>query len=225
MANKESNLYTLGFASIVTICCAVLLSFTAYTLKPAQEKNLEVDAKKNVLKAVALLKDGESYSQTEILDLYKSNIEEKFVDSNGAFSQSGNKVYIAKNKGKIVSYCIPVMGKGLWSTIYGYLALEKDVNTIKGVTFYKHGETPGLGGEISEPWFMNNYKGKKIFDNNGELTSVTIMKGSVDNNDPKSVHQVDGISGSTLTCKGVNDFIKKDLMSYKPFFNKMKGGM
>ncbi|PID27088.1 MAG: NADH:ubiquinone reductase (Na(+)-transporting) subunit C [Candidatus Cloacimonadota bacterium] len=225
MVNKESNLYTLVFASLITIFCAVLLSFTSFSLKEKQEKNLEVDSKKNILKAVTLLKDGKEYSQEEILDLYKNSIEEKSVDDNGNFTTKGNKVYIAKKDGKIISYCIPIEGKGLWSTIYGYMALEKDCNRVKGITFYKHGETPGLGGEISQPWFMKNYIGKEIFNSSGELASITILKGKVNLQNSESSHQVDGISGATLTCKGVNKFIKEDLTTYKPFFNKIKGGM
>ena len=117
---------------------------------------------------------------------------------------------------------MPVSGKGLWSTIYGYLALQTDLSTISGITFYKHGETPGLGGEIEKEWFTNNFKGKKIRDDNGVLTSVKVVKGKVIAGNPKEIHEVDGISGATLTGRGVANFLKVELKKYEPFFAKIE---
>jgi Na+-transporting NADH:ubiquinone oxidoreductase subunit C len=98
------------------------------------------------------------------------------------------------------------------------------VNTVKGITFYQHGETPGLGGEIVQDWFRNNYVGKKIYSPDGELVSITVIKGKVENSVPDSekYHYVDGISGSTLTGNGLNKFLKADLLRYEPFFNKIR---
>ncbi|MBN1968606.1 MAG: NADH:ubiquinone reductase (Na(+)-transporting) subunit C [Candidatus Delongbacteria bacterium] len=224
MLNKENNLYTLGFAGLITICCAILLSYASFSLKDKQAKNLEIEAKKNVLKAVALVKEDQKISGEEIIDLYEKSIEEKYVDKNGNFTDDGNQIFIAKQNGEITSYCIPVVGKGLWSTIYGYLALEKDVNTVKGITFYKHGETPGLGGEIEASWFTSNFVGKKIYDANDKLVSISVVKGQVDNSLASANNQVDGISGATLTCKGVDKFLHEDVKSYEPFFNNIRGG-
>ena len=117
------------------------------------------------------------------------------------------------------TFIIPISGKGLWSTLYGYLALEKDLNTVKGLTFYKHGETPGLGGEVEKKWFQNNFVGKTIFDQTGQLVSVKVVKGKA--NDVLSGealnHGVDGISGATITSRGVSDFLKRDLLRYEPY--------
>ena len=93
-----------------------------------------------------------------------------------------------------------------------------------GITFYKHGETPGLGGEIEKDWFKNNFKGKKIYSPDGELVSITVVKGKVADliAEDEAYHYVDGISGSTLTGNGLNNFLKQDLETYKPYFDKVK---
>lgn len=121
-----------------------------------------------------------------------------------------------------ISYCIPVIGKGLWSTLYGYLALEKDLNTIKGLTFYKHGETPGLGAEIEKEWFRKNFVGKKILNKKGELVSVRVAKGKVKASSPYGDHEVDGITGATLTGNGVTKLIEKCLVLYEPYFKTIR---
>ena len=117
------------------------------------------------------------------------------------------------------AFIIPISGKGLWSTLFGYFALEMDLNTVIGITFYKHGETPGLGGEVEKKWFQNNFVGKKIFDQAGEFVSIKVVKGKV--NDVYSGealnHGVDGISGATVTSRGVSDFLKRDLLKYEQY--------
>ncbi len=129
-------------------------------------------------------------------------------------------LYLQQREGETLAYCIPVFGKGLWSTIYGYLALKQDLNTIKGITFYKHGETPGLGAEVATQWFTENFAGKQIFNKDGELVSVEIIKGQVTESTPQAYRKVDGISGATKTCDGVNDFLLKDLEKYKNYIMK-----
>ena len=111
---------------------------------------------------------------------------------------------------------IPISGKGLWSTLYGYFALEMDMKTVKGITFYKHGETPGLGAEVEKKWFQNNFIGKKIFDENSNLVSITVYKGSSGDD----IHGVDGISGATVTSNGVTNFLKSILNNYKPYLER-----
>jgi Na+-transporting NADH:ubiquinone oxidoreductase subunit C len=122
------------------------------------------------------------------------------------------------------AYVLPISGKGLWSTIYGYIALDVDGATVRGITFYKHGETPGLGGEIEKEWFKSNFEGKRIFDEEGNLVSITVVKGKVEELIPESeaYHYVDGISGSTLTGRGINEFLEEDLGKYEPFLKKVK---
>ncbi len=134
-------------------------------------------------------------------------------------------VFIRKPKDEVVCYCIPVYGKGLWSSIYGYLALKPDLNTIEGVSFYKQGETPGLGAEIQSRWFQENFVGKKIFDAKGNLVSVTVEKGKVNPSSSRAPYRVDGISGATLTGKGVTELLIKSLKIYEPYFRLLRRGV
>ncbi|CAM2067783.1 NADH:ubiquinone reductase (Na(+)-transporting) subunit C [Sulfidibacter corallicola] len=133
-------------------------------------------------------------------------------------------LYIYQPGGKVEAYVIPIMGNGLWDIIKGYIALDLDLNTVKGISFYEHAETPGLGARITEDWFKQNYVGKHILDNGGDLISITIAKGKVVETVPDRLHDhyVDGISGATLTGKGINDFLKSDLSKYEPYFKTLR---
>jgi len=126
------------------------------------------------------------------------------------------EIYTADDGGKKI-YCIPISGYGLWSTLYGFLALEEDKDTVRGITFYKHGETPGLGGEVDKAWWQASWKGKKTHDAAGKLVGIRVLKGK-GNTFPADGHDVDGISGATITCNGVTKFVKADLEMYEAFF-------
>lgn len=232
---QYSNAYTFRFAAIVTIVCSILLAGAATLLKPRQEENKIFDKKKNILASVGIKpKEGQSFSRTEINQIYSQRIKEFVIDREGNIVE-GKKpadldprkdtglfpIYENIEDGQIVSYIIPVSGKGLWSTIYGYLALEADGQTVKGITFYAHGETPGLGGEIEKDWFTSNFAGKKITDENGTIVSIEVIKGKINPGSPEAVHQVDGISGATITGKGVENFIKQNLLTYEPFLRQI----
>ena len=121
------------------------------------------------------------------------------------------------------AYIIPISGKGLWSTLFGFISLGSDANTVQGITFYKHKETPGLGGEVDKKWFQDNFVGKEIFSNN-ELVSVKVAKGKI-NALPESEwsHSVDGITGATITSQGVTDFLYRDLARYETFLRDIYG--
>jgi Na+-transporting NADH:ubiquinone oxidoreductase subunit C len=222
----RSNLYVLSFMAGITIVLGFMLSFAAASLKDKQNFNVEIDIKKNILSSLNIPADqSEKLTQSDIQKLYDEEITTLNIDENGMQSEDGTlSVYIATDGAQPKGYSIPISGKGLWSTIYGYIALEPDGKTVKGITFYKHGETPGLGGELEKEWFTSNYKGKKIYNDEGELVSIEIVKGQVNQNDKNAIHQVDGISGSTLTCKGMNRFIANDLKTYKPFLERVKEG-
>lgn len=118
-------------------------------------------------------------------------------------------------------YVFPISGKGLWSTLFGFLALDKDKNTVKGITFYKHKETPGLGGEVDKKWFQDNFIGKRIFNSENDLVSVEVLKGVVSML-PKSkqIHAVDGITGATITSRGLSNFLLRDLKRYEEFLRR-----
>ena len=133
-------------------------------------------------------------------------------------------VYEVFKGDKIDKYILPIYGKGLWSTLYGFIALDSDLKTIKGLTFYEHGETPGLGGEVDNPKWKNSWKGKKAFDDNGNVI-IEVIKGIVDQSSPAANHQIDGLSGSTITTRGVDHLVNYWLSDngYGPFFDKQKG--
>ena len=215
---------------------SLLLALTSTQLKNLQEFNIELDKKKNILKCIG--KDLSLMNADAIIKEYKSNISNIILNSNGDIAaniasenlesvpnkSTGEVKYFLNNIEYLPAYkssnpeafIIPISGKGLWSTLFGYFALEMDLNTVIGITFYKHGETPGLGGEVEKKWFQNNFVGKKIFDQTGELVSIKVVKGKV--NDVYSGealnHGVDGISGATVTSRGVSDFLKRDLLRY-----------
>jgi Na+-transporting NADH:ubiquinone oxidoreductase subunit C len=135
-------------------------------------------------------------------------------------------VYFIKEGEEINKIILPVYGKGLWSTMYAFLALDKDLKTVTGVTFYEHGETPGLGGEIENPRWNNLWKGKEAFDENNNV-QLEIIKGVVNRDRPEANYQIDGLSGATITARGVDKMIKFWLgdNGYTPFLNKLREEM
>lgn len=126
---------------------------------------------------------------------------------------------------QILKYILPIYGKGLWSTMYGFIALDKDLMTIQGITFFEHGETPGLGGEIDNPNWKKTWKGKIAFNESGEL-KLNVIKGQVDRSSESAKYQIDGLSGATITTRGVDHTITYWMGEdgYGPFLDKLRGG-
>ncbi|MCB0516443.1 MAG: NADH:ubiquinone reductase (Na(+)-transporting) subunit C, partial [Bacteroidetes bacterium] len=209
----NSNSYTIMYAAIMTIIVAVLLAGLTTGLKPMQSKNYTLDKKMTILQAVD---KGITKEQAETA--YNSYITEVVVDGEGK-EQSGVQafdldlkkqyaeapanqrlpLYIYKKDGKEL-YIVPMVGNGLWDAIGGYVALEKDMSTIEGTVFTHVGETPGLGAEITTDWFQKQFLGKKIMDGNN-FQSVHVIKGKSPDT-PNNPHQVDGITGATITGNG-----------------------
>ena len=212
-----------------------LLSVAATSLKPMQEINIEIDMKKNILGALGLKPEFSSkWTIEEVQSIYKKNIVGLVLDKNGEKTNKNPKeidteknmdffpIYLHQVGQEIKGYVIPISGKGLWSTLYGYFAIEPDCETVKGITFYKHAETPGLGGEVEKPWFQENFKGKRFLDKNKNLVGIQVLKGSVDESSKEAYRQVDGISGATITSKGLEKFLKEDLAKYEPYFKTIR---
>lgn len=133
-------------------------------------------------------------------------------------------VYILNDEAeKPIRYIFPIYGKGLWSTMYGFIALESDLNTVSNITFYDHGETPGLGGEIANPKWQAKWTDKKVFDSSGKPI-LKVFKGHVNPDDPNAAFEVDGISGSTLTGNGVTNTVQFWLgeNGFGPYLKKIK---
>ena len=134
-------------------------------------------------------------------------------------------IYLVKENDNLERYILPVYGYGLWSILYGFLALDKDLETIEGLTFYEHGETPGLGGEVDNPRWKALWVGKQAFDENGNI-GIQVIKGKVDNSKPDAKYKVDGLSGATITTRGIDNLIHFWLGSngYGPFITLLKEG-
>jgi Na+-transporting NADH:ubiquinone oxidoreductase subunit C len=246
---QQSNVYIITFSIILTVVLGLLLSGTSQVLGPLQKKAEELDTKKQILGAVLEPVKLSAMSPEEVLSFYENRIASKVVNIEGQEVENdadGNpivaeKVNVAKNykmapenrlfpifmyhadgnPEDVESYVFPVYGSGLWDEIWGYLALQTDLNTIEGVTFSHKGETPGLGARITNQGVQQRYQGKEIFDESGELQSVYMQKG--EGRDYSSdKHKVDGLSGATITANGVNDMLKNYLNYYIAYMEKQK---
>jgi len=134
------------------------------------------------------------------------------------------KVYMVENHEGIEKLILPVKGYGLWSTLYGFIALESDLNTVSSFAFYEHAETPGLGGEVDNPGWKSIWSGKQVYQD-GQV-GLEVIKGNVNANSPNAAYQVDGLSGATLTSVGVSNLVKFWLgdMGFAPYINNLKNG-
>lgn len=200
---------TLVFATIVCLTCSVLLSGTAAGLKSRQQSNEAFDVKRNIVKAFGI--DISVMDRPAIEAAYEKHVTAEKAGELDLFTWTDEG---ADGPSK---YAFPVSGKGLWSMLYGYLSLEADYETIAGISFYKHGETPGLGAEIEKPWFLSQFAGKKLYAD-GAATDFQVVKPGT----PLTDTSVDGISGATLTGKGVQLLIQKDAAAYAEYFNSIK---
>ncbi|NNL56211.1 MAG: NADH:ubiquinone reductase (Na(+)-transporting) subunit C, partial [Pseudomonadales bacterium] len=133
-------------------------------------------------------------------------------------------VYLVESNGSFEKVILPVHGYGLWSTLYGFIALESDLNTVAGLGFYDHAETPGLGGEVDNPRWKAQWPGKKVY-KNGDV-ELGLLKGAVDPSAPNAKYKVDGLSGATLTGRGVTNLIQFWLgeNGFRPFLENFKRG-
>ena len=133
------------------------------------------------------------------------------------------RVYLSREGETLKRLILPIHGKGLWSTMYGFLAFETDLNTIRYLAFYEHGETPGLGGEVDNPRWKALWDGKLAFDAGGAV-AIEVIKGAVVQGNARAIHQVDGLSGATLTARGASNLVRYWLGEdgFGPFLRKMR---
>ncbi len=231
-----SNRYIFVFSLVMVTIVAVLLSFVSMKLKPRQNMNMEIEKKQDILRSVGQAEgvdEAESkndYINAEftkyITDSYVIDFDGKKVDADAFNVTLRIKEQLDKDPkdraypvfvysdGADQKYIVPVRGKGLWGPIWGYVAFEEDMNTISGAVFDHKGETPGLGAEINADWFQEPFRGKTVFEN-GEFVSLSVVKGGAHPDDP---HGVDGISGGTITSKGLEDMLKDCLQGYVKHF-------
>ena len=224
----RSDAYTIIFTMIVAVILGLGLSMTADSLRERQKLNVQLDIKKNILSVLGFEQNA-NWTNEDVQTMYDNNISEiiisstgEVIEDNNASSEDTYKIYQSRDGSKVTGYAIPIAGKGLWGTMYGYFAIEPDASTAKGITFYKHKETPGLGAEVDKDWFKNNFIGKKFIDDSGKLVSIEVIKGFVSEKDPDSKYKVDGISGATITGTGLTTFLKADLEKYEPYFSRVR---
>tara|TARA_B100000427_G_C15514892_1_gene597781 strand:- start:1091 stop:1810 length:720 start_codon:yes stop_codon:yes gene_type:complete len=232
----HSNRYTLIFTTLVTMILAFILSSAYSSLEDITNSNIQADIKKNILSSLGFAPSNKAPWTTENVEqIFKESIVSFVVDKSGNVipgklphdidSKVDTELYPLYKKivdGKVDGFAIPISGKGLWGTMYGYFAIESDGATAKGITFYKHIETPGLGAEVDKPWFQQNFVGKRFIDNDGNLIGIQTIKGKVDESSDEAYHQVDGITGATMTSRGLNEFLLKDLKFYNPYFEQIR---
>ena len=235
---QQADRQLVTFALTICLTCSILLSAIAAGLRDRQEREVELDRKMNVLIAFGVdTRDerGRRISGEEVDAIFASNIREIILDASGnpmedaepdpaeIRAQRQLPLYLWEEDGEVKRYAFPTSGQGLWSTIYGFLALERDLATIAGITFFRHGETPGLGGEVERAWFTEQFEGKKLFAD-GEPVDFRVVQGGVESRYPEgNEHAVDGISGATVTGVGVARFISEDFRRYNAFFEQIRG--
>jgi|YNPMSStandDraft_1061717.scaffolds.fasta_scaffold51241_2 Na+-transporting NADH:ubiquinone oxidoreductase subunit C len=230
---EHSAGYVLAYAAGVCLTASVALTTLAVGLRARQEQMAELDRKFNVLKALHAPVEpapGRRAPASTIEEIYARNVRPAWWDP--ATSMVGTSsphatampLYQWIESGRVTRVAIPVSGKGLWSTIYGFMALDPTGSEILGITFYRHGETPGLGGEIEQPWFQRQFEGRRLRGPDGRRLPIVIAKGrasKAEREDPNRV-VVDGISGATLTGRGVMEFLNRVLDLYEPCFRAMR---
>lgn len=228
-STKYTYLFTLGLCLI----CSVLLATAAVVLKERQTVNQKLDKQKSVLMAANLVAPGEKLTAARVQEKFAS-ITPRVVDLKAdtyAEADAANfdpstvphvtpppnlaqikdipeqvQIFEVMKGDKLDMLVLPIEGKGLWGTLYGYLALDADTTTIKGITYYDHKETPGLGGEVDNPKWKNRWPGRKVYGPDGDV-AIHVIKGPAGPvaDDP---HSVDGLSGATITSRGVSHMLE-----------------
>ncbi|RLC98980.1 MAG: Na(+)-translocating NADH-quinone reductase subunit C, partial [Chloroflexi bacterium] len=232
---NDSPKKTIIVALLLCLVCSILVSTSAVIFRPQQQANKEADIKKNILAVTGLLTEDADINalfkqfEIKIVDLktgHYANIDPTTYDQRKAardpaqsisltteqdIASIGRRaklatVYLLKDGDAIKQVVLPIHGYGLWSTLYGFISFESDFNTIGGLQFYAPAETPGLGGEVDNPKWREQWHGKKAFNNSGEL-KIEVIRGHVDFKVAGAEHQVDGLSGATLTSRGVSNLV------------------
>ena len=251
--SNDSTAKTFIIATLVCLVCAVFVSVSAVALKPLQQLNKELDKKKNILQVVGLYQDGDdiesAFSKIDIklIDLetgeYTTELDAASYDERKAAKDPALNapiakaddiasirmrpkvmpVYLVKEDNLVKQLILPVNGYGLWSTLYGFLAVENDGQTIVGLSYYEHAETPGLGGEVDNPKWKKIWVGKKIYGPDGNV-AIEVIKGAVTPGASGEEFQVDGLAGATLTSRGVGNMLKYWMSDegYQKYLNKIQ---
>lgn len=255
MANKDTIQKTFIVALLLCVVCSIIVSAASVMLKPAQLENKRRDFNKNILQAAGIYDPAQSVAEqfkqveVKVIDLrtgkFTDEVDPASFDQRAASKDPKlsealakeediagikrqeyySEVYLVNSDEGLDKVILPIRGYGLWSVLYGFLALESDLETVVGIGYYEHGETPGLGGEVDNPNWKAIWEGKKLYGDNGEL-ALSVVKGQVSDSTPNAEHKVDGLSGATLTTKGVDNMIKFWLgeSGFATFIDNLKAG-
>ena len=250
-SSNESVKKTVTVALVLCLVCSVVVSAAAVVLRPVQAVNEKANMQMNILAAAGMYDPSQSiqsqFQQVSsrlvdletgafVTDLDAEAFEQRRAAKDPAFTRVLSsdediasikrqsriaKVYLVEKEGQIDKIILPIHGYGLWSTLYGFMALEGDGNTVAGLGFYEHAETPGLGGEVDNPNWKSQWPGKQVYDTDG--VAIRLVKGGADRSD---AYGVDALSGATLTSRGVDNLLKFWLSDsgFKPFLDNVKQG-
>lgn len=254
-SNRESVSRTIMVALLVCLVCSVVVSVAAVALKPVQISNQLQDKKRNILAIAGLLEEGVSIDEqfqkvtarlvdlrtgefTDALDplTYDQQRASKEPELSKQLDPSADiasirrrahyaTVYMVEDEEGIETLILPVHGYGLWSTLYGFIALEGDLETVVGMGFYQHAETPGLGGEVDNPDWKQQWTGKVVYDEQGDV-AIEVIKGSVEPGMANIEHKIDGLAGATLTSRGVEKLVQFWMgeNGFGPFLDNLSAG-
>ncbi|MDR1526967.1 MAG: NADH:ubiquinone reductase (Na(+)-transporting) subunit C [Dysgonamonadaceae bacterium] len=227
---KEKNTYILIYASVMVVLVALILAYVSDALHPQQAKNEAIDKMRQMLSSLNIVsgnKNAESLYNATITDSYLINSEGDKVEGDAfatdlaaewqkPLAERSYPVFEASVAGD-KKYILSLRGAGLWGPIWGFISLDEDKKTVFGASFGHEGETPGLGAEIDKPAFAHAFSGKKIFDPEGRFTSIAIVKPG---KTAEGKDYVDGISGGTITSRGVDAMLYSSLEFYVPYLIK-----
>jgi Na+-transporting NADH:ubiquinone oxidoreductase subunit C len=240
-------------ALTLCLVCSIAVSSAAVLLRPLQERNAALEIKREILKVADLYRPDadveELFHQVEVrvVDLetgeYAPEIDADTYDQRKAARDPGlsavvaperdiasikrrakyASVYLVRDGDRLDKLVLPVHGYGLWSTMYGFLALEPDTRTVAGLTFYEHAETAGLGSEIANPDWLASWEGKQALGEDGK-PRIEVVKGSVDPDSPEAKYRIDGLAGATLTANGVTNLMQYWLgeQGFGPYLERVR---
>lgn len=230
--NKQSNVYTVFYIIIMVVVVGVALAYTSMSLKDRQNDNVAADKMRQIISSLRIAPEEDVKAQfaAVITDQYLVDAQGQRIDGDAFAVNVANEVkkpaaerqlpvYEARVADGSLKYIIPVYGAGLWGPIWGYVALDDDASTIYGAFFNHEGETPGLGAEITKEAFSSQFQGKEMF-KNGEMLPVAVVKaGQTPTN---GADYVDGISGGTITSKGVSAMLEDCFAPYNAFLQSIR---
>jgi Na+-transporting NADH:ubiquinone oxidoreductase subunit C len=253
---NDSTKKTIAVALALSLVCSLLVSVSAVMLRPLQTKNATLDRQRNILAAANLLHDdtniAEAFSRIEarVVDLksgdFRDDIDARSYDQRRAARDPMTStalareqdvaglgrqaryaiVYLVKDGDAIEKIILPIHGYGLWSTLYGFIALAPDLNTVVGLKYFEHSETAGLGAEVDNPAWLSQWRGRRVFDESG-VPVLHVAKGKSRASGAAAQFEVDGLAGATLTSTGVTNMLRFWLgeQGFGPFLEKMRTRM